>query len=205
MIHPRALLCRRVEVADRDLCRAGRQARAALRTPGRAAAWALLLSRPLRRGEVAGLRWEAIDFAGATFQIVRTRISVDGKTIDSTPKTGAARRLVPIDASLVALLQAHETRQRLSVAAPERLGRLRAMCSPTNSVGRTTLTTSQTALKGSSRIQAFHESGYTTRGIPRARSCLPPECRSRLFRNSRGTPHPKHARSVRANHAQHRP
>jgi hypothetical protein len=53
---------------------------------------------------VAGLRWEAIDFAGATFQIVRTRISVDGKTINSTPKTGAARKLVPIDASLVALL-----------------------------------------------------------------------------------------------------
>ena len=77
-----------------------------------AVAWALLLSRPLRRGELAGLRWEAIDFAGATFQIVRTRISVDGKTVDSTPKTGAGRRQVPIDASLVALLRAHETRQK---------------------------------------------------------------------------------------------
>jgi integrase len=77
-----------------------------------AVAWALLLSRPLRRGEVAGLRWDAIDFVGGTFQIVRTRIAVDGKTIDSTPKTGAGRRLVPIDASLVALLRAHEARQK---------------------------------------------------------------------------------------------
>lgn len=73
---------------------------------------------------MAGLRREAIDFAGATFQIVRTRISVDGKTIDSTPKTGAATSLVPIDTSLVALLQADETRQRLNASAPERLGRL---------------------------------------------------------------------------------
>src|ERR1019366_7081021 len=77
-----------------------------------AVAWALLLSRPLRRGEIAGLRWDAIDFEAGTFQIVRTRISVDGVTIDSTPKTGAGRRLVPIDASLIALLRTHEARQK---------------------------------------------------------------------------------------------
>jgi integrase len=77
-----------------------------------ATAWALLLSRPLRRGEVAGLRWDAIDFASANIPGRRTRITVDGRTLDSTPKTGAGRRLVPLDDSLVALLRAHETRQK---------------------------------------------------------------------------------------------
>ena len=77
-----------------------------------AAIWALLLSRPLRRGEVAGLKWDAIDFAAGTFQIVRTRICVNGKTIDSTPKTSAGRRLVPLDPSLVALLRTHEIQQK---------------------------------------------------------------------------------------------
>jgi len=66
----------------------------------------------LRRGELAGLRWDAINFDDGTFQIVRTRIAVDGRTVDSVPKTGAGRRLVPIDPSLVALLKSHETRQR---------------------------------------------------------------------------------------------
>jgi integrase len=95
-----------------------------------AAIWALLLSRPLRRGGVAGLKWDAIDFAAGTFQIVRTRICVDGKTIDSTPKTSAGRRLVPLDSSLITLLRAHEIQQKTErlAAGPAWEGQGHVLC-----------------------------------------------------------------------------
>ena len=73
--------------------------------------WALALTRGLRRGELAGLRWDAIDLKGGTLQVRRTRVIVDGKVIDSTPKTSAGRRSVPLDVSLVAMLKSHRARQ----------------------------------------------------------------------------------------------
>lgn len=76
------------------------------------AGWALLLTRGLRRGELAGLRWDAIDLAEGTIQIVRSRVSVDGKALDSAPKTAAGRRTVPVDPQLVSLLRAHEKAQK---------------------------------------------------------------------------------------------
>ena len=76
-----------------------------------APAFALLLTRGLRRGEAAGLRWEAVDLDGGTAQIVRTRVVVDGRAIDSTPKTAAGRRSIPLDATLLRLLRAHRSRQ----------------------------------------------------------------------------------------------
>ena len=75
-------------------------------------AWAFALTRGLRRGEIAGLQWDAVNFAEATLQITRTRISVDGKATESTPKTASGRRTVPLDASLVALLRAHEVAEK---------------------------------------------------------------------------------------------
>lgn len=76
-----------------------------------AAAWALLLTRGLRRGELAGLRWEAIDLEGQVLSISRTRVVVDGKAIDSAPKTAASRRTIPLDVELVSRLRAHRAAQ----------------------------------------------------------------------------------------------
>ena len=45
-------------------------------------AWVLLLTRGTRRGEVAGLRWDAVDFEGKHLQITRIRVVVKDKTID---------------------------------------------------------------------------------------------------------------------------
>jgi len=90
---------------------------AATETDRLAASWALLLTRGLRRGELAGLRWDAVDLERGVLRIERTRVVVDGKAIDSVPKTAAGRRTVPLDASLVAPLRTHRTRQ-----ATERLG-----------------------------------------------------------------------------------
>jgi integrase len=83
-----------------------------------AVAWALLLTRGLRRGELAGLRWDAVDLDNATMRIVHTRVLVDGKPVPSTPKTEPGRRNVPLDPALVGMLRAWKARQgeeRLSV------------------------------------------------------------------------------------------
>lgn len=79
-----------------------------------AVAWALLLTRGLRRGELCGLRWEAIDLESGTASIVHTLVVVDGKVQKSTPKTSSSRRSVPLDASLVSLLTRHRKCQRES-------------------------------------------------------------------------------------------
>jgi integrase len=77
-----------------------------------AAAWALLLTRGLRRGELCGLRWEAIDLDAGTAIINHTLVVVDGRMQESTPKTPSSRRSLPLDASLVSLLKGHRKRQR---------------------------------------------------------------------------------------------
>lgn len=76
-----------------------------------AAAWALLLTRGLRRGELCGLRWEAIDLDAGTATILHTLVVVDGKVQTSTPKTSSGRRSIPLDDSLISLLTAHRKRQ----------------------------------------------------------------------------------------------
>jgi integrase len=75
------------------------------------AAWTLLLTRGLRRGELAGLRWDAIDLDGQSLSITRTRVLVDGKPVESEPKTEAGKRRVPLDDRLVAALRSHWARQ----------------------------------------------------------------------------------------------
>jgi integrase len=76
-----------------------------------AAAWALLLTRGLRRGELCGLCWDSVDLEAKTVTISRTRIVVDGKAVESSPKTASSRRSVPLDDLLVARLKAHRARQ----------------------------------------------------------------------------------------------
>jgi integrase len=81
-------------------------------------AWALLLTRGLRRGEMCGLRWSDIDFANrAVLHVNRTRLVVDGSVSDSDPKTSAGRRSIPLDDRLVTLLQAHKSHQTAEMEA----------------------------------------------------------------------------------------
>ena len=99
---------------DGDAGLVGRARRAFLtRTRGDrlAVGWALLLTRGLRRGELCGLRWENVDLAEGVVQINETRVVVDGKAATSSPKTGAGRRSVPLDPSLVAFLRTHKAKQ----------------------------------------------------------------------------------------------
>jgi len=74
-------------------------------------AWSLLLTRGLRRGELCGLRWTDVDLAGAALRINQTRVTAEGKAIDSSPKTEAGRRSVPLDGALVSILRSYKARQ----------------------------------------------------------------------------------------------
>ena len=76
-----------------------------------AAMWAIGRTRGLRRGELAGLRWDAVDLASGTLRVVHTLVMVDGHVQESTPKANAGRRTVPLDEHLVALLTARRRAQ----------------------------------------------------------------------------------------------
>jgi integrase len=77
------------------------------------AAFALLLGRGLRRGEVAGLRWEHVDLKDGSLRVATTRVLMNGgQAVQSTPKTDAGARTIDIDANLVGILGRHGERQR---------------------------------------------------------------------------------------------
>jgi len=69
------------------------------------ACWSLLLTRGLRRGELAGLRWAAIDLDAKRLTVKASRVVVNARVIDSSPKVGHGRT-VPLDGRLVVLLRA---------------------------------------------------------------------------------------------------
>jgi integrase len=73
-------------------------------------AWELALSG-LRRGEIAGLRWADVDFAGKTLAIANNRVSAGGKTVENDPKSAMSRRTLPLPDRLVTVLKAAKARQ----------------------------------------------------------------------------------------------
>lgn len=69
-------------------------------------AWHLALAG-LRRGEIAGLRWDDIDFAQRTVRIGKTRVDVGGRGFDQDdPKTASAGRVLPLPDALLSELSA---------------------------------------------------------------------------------------------------
>ena len=90
---------------------------AATRDHRLAFAWALLLTRGLRRGDVCGLRWSDVDLDAGRASIQTTRIVVDGKALESQPKTRRGVRTIPLDANLIGLLKAHWARQAVEKLA----------------------------------------------------------------------------------------
>ena len=83
------------------------------------AAYLLLLSLGLRRGETLGLRWQDIDFEKRTACVRQTLQRVGGRSIDGqpsrlmfkAPKSALSRRTLPLSESLVKALKAHRARQ----------------------------------------------------------------------------------------------
>ena len=65
----------------------------------------------LRRGEVAGLLWSAVDLDKGELMVRHTLSRVGAELLLTEPKTDRSRRRVPLHAGVVTQLRAHRTRQ----------------------------------------------------------------------------------------------
>jgi integrase len=75
------------------------------------AAWQLSLYG-LRRGEILGLSWSAVDLVAKTLTVRWERIVVADEIVEKEPKTARGRRTLPLTDDLVATLTALQLRQR---------------------------------------------------------------------------------------------
>jgi integrase len=74
-------------------------------------AWHLALAG-LRRGVIAGLRWDDVDLDQRTVRIGKTRVDVGGHALDQDdPKTTSAGRVLPLPHALLGELTAAKARQ----------------------------------------------------------------------------------------------
>jgi len=64
----------------------------------------ILLNLGLRRGELAGLKWQDVDLLSNTVHIRNNRVSADGEIIEKSPKSRSGIRDLPIGGNLAALL-----------------------------------------------------------------------------------------------------
>ncbi len=75
------------------------------------AAWLLLATTGMRRGEVAGLRWVDVDLDAGRLSPRRPRVVVNYEVVVSEPKTAKGRRSLALDPATVAALREHRVRQ----------------------------------------------------------------------------------------------
>ncbi len=73
-------------------------------------AWHLALYG-LRRGEVCGLTWAAVDFRKRTLTVKSARVSVDGEATESDPKSESGGRTLPLTDELIDVLKRAKRRQ----------------------------------------------------------------------------------------------
>jgi integrase len=82
------------------------------------AMWLPIITTGLRRGDVAGLRWDSIDLETGRLRVEKTRVVVNFKVVESGPKTQRSGREIALDPETVAALRAHRAK-----VAEERFGR----------------------------------------------------------------------------------
>jgi integrase len=76
------------------------------------AAFVLLATTGMRRGEALGLRWPDVDFDAAQLAVVQTLTTVGTDVVITQPKTQRSRRTVYLDEHTIKVLQDHRQRQR---------------------------------------------------------------------------------------------
>jgi integrase len=75
------------------------------------AAFMVLATTGMRRGEALGLRWEDLDLDGGRVSITQTVITVNHEVRVGSPKTAKGRRTVALDLGTVRALREHRQRQ----------------------------------------------------------------------------------------------
>lgn len=65
----------------------------------------------MRRGELVGLRWEAVDLPSRTLRVEHTRVQAASGIVDSQPKTDSGRRTVTLDDAAIGALLSWQLRQ----------------------------------------------------------------------------------------------
>jgi integrase len=73
--------------------------------------WRLAVTTGLRRGELAGLTWAAIDWDAGLLRVSSTRVVVGWEVVDSGPKTEAGVRVIGLDAATLSALREHRRAQ----------------------------------------------------------------------------------------------
>jgi integrase len=73
--------------------------------------WWLVALRGLRRGEVAGLRWQDVDLDRRQLTIVSQRTTVGYDVIECPPRSSASHRTIALDRRTVDVLRAYRHRQ----------------------------------------------------------------------------------------------
>lgn len=80
------------------------------------ACW-LLSCYGLRRSEVLGLRWSAVDLDTGTLSVRRGRVAVGGEAVEGAPKSRRSRRDLPLPGDVIEALRALRQRQRTEALA----------------------------------------------------------------------------------------
>jgi len=109
-----------LQVAERDLHPTDYQhsGREADRKDPLYAAFYLMLTCGLRRGEVLGLKWEDTDLTAGLLRVRGALVTVGGRVIISEPKSGNARRTIHLASDALQVLRDHQTRwEAVRVAA----------------------------------------------------------------------------------------
>ncbi|HYN35357.1 MAG TPA: site-specific integrase, partial [Actinomycetota bacterium] len=75
------------------------------------AAWMLLGTTGMRRGEVLGLKWSSVDLERRRLSVREALVTADGHAGLAEPKTARSRRSVPLPAQTVAAIRAHRAKQ----------------------------------------------------------------------------------------------
>lgn len=73
--------------------------------------WRMALVLGMRRGELAGLRWEDLDPSASTVTVTTTRVAVGATVVEGPPKSARSRRMLPLDAHTIGMLRRHQARQ----------------------------------------------------------------------------------------------
>jgi integrase len=73
--------------------------------------WRFLAMTGCRRGEALGLTWRDLDIENGRVAIVRALVPINGKLVETEPKTKRGRRLIALDVETVAVLRQQAARQ----------------------------------------------------------------------------------------------